>query len=239
MTDSQKWRTRAYSVRMYGCRCAAWIQRHSSDGGKSRFIPDVGGGLLFYSNNGGWSPTGSTRHIGHQFAYCTSPGWLWWWWIWWNDDWQGKPKYSKKTCPSVALSTINPTWSVLGANPGHRGGKPETNRLSYVTVPRWRETSLHCAASQNAVLSLHPWLAKISGGFKWWLHIILNIGLKLWLTLMEPRILSITFKDYSCMTYSPVEVVSILFLVLLKNFLVWRYLFKQPTPQFSTRDGDA
>jgi hypothetical protein len=51
-------------------------------------------------------------------AYCTSP---WWWW---NEDWQGKPKYSEKTCPSATLSTTNPTW----LDPGL---KPATNRLSY------------------------------------------------------------------------------------------------------------
>jgi hypothetical protein len=27
------------------------------------------------------------------------------WSIWWNKDWQGKPKYSEKTCPSATLST--------------------------------------------------------------------------------------------------------------------------------------
>jgi hypothetical protein len=27
---------------------------------------------------------------------------------WWN-DWQGKPKYSEKTCPNAALSITNPT----------------------------------------------------------------------------------------------------------------------------------
>jgi hypothetical protein len=27
----------------------------------------------------------------------------------WNDDWQGKPKYSEKTCPSATLYTTNPT----------------------------------------------------------------------------------------------------------------------------------
>jgi hypothetical protein len=51
--------------------------------------------LLFFfnSNSWGWSPTGSTRHVGHHLAYCTCPGWLWGWRIWWNDDWQGKPKH--------------------------------------------------------------------------------------------------------------------------------------------------
>jgi hypothetical protein len=29
------------------------------------------------------------------------------------------------------LSTTNPTWLDPGLNPGRRGGKPATNRLSY------------------------------------------------------------------------------------------------------------
>jgi hypothetical protein len=57
-----------------------------------------------------------------------------WWWLsrnWWNEEWQGKPKYSEKTFPSTTLSTTNPTWLEPGLNPGCRGGKPATNRLSY------------------------------------------------------------------------------------------------------------
>jgi hypothetical protein len=49
----------------------------------------------------------------------------------WNDDWQEKPKYLEKTYPSTTLSTTNPTWPDLGSNPGHNGGKPETNGLNY------------------------------------------------------------------------------------------------------------
>jgi hypothetical protein len=59
------------------------------------------------------------------------------WWMWssrWNENWQGTPKYSEKTCPSASLSTTNPTWTNLGSNPGRRGGKPATNRLSYGTA---------------------------------------------------------------------------------------------------------
>jgi hypothetical protein len=63
--------------------------------------------LFIYSHSG--RETGSTRHVGHWMAYCTCPGWLWWWRIWWNKDWQGKPKYSEKTCPSATLSTTSPT----------------------------------------------------------------------------------------------------------------------------------
>jgi hypothetical protein len=65
-------------------------------------------------------------------AYCASPGWLWWWRNRWN-NWQGKPNYSEKTCPSAALSTTNPTCCPY-ANPGRRGGKPASNRLSYGTA---------------------------------------------------------------------------------------------------------
>jgi hypothetical protein len=39
-----------------------------------------------------------------------------------NKNWQGKPKYSEKTCPSV--STTN-----LRSNPNRRGEKPATNDL--------------------------------------------------------------------------------------------------------------
>jgi hypothetical protein len=61
-----------------------------------------------------------------------APGWLWWRWNRWN-DWQGKPKDSKKTYPSAALSTTDLTCCP-DANPGSRGGKPQTNRLSYGTA---------------------------------------------------------------------------------------------------------
>jgi hypothetical protein len=62
-------------------------------------------------------------------AYCSSSGWLWWWRNWWN-DWQGQLNYSEETCPSTALSTTNPTCS-SDANPGRRGDKPASNRLSH------------------------------------------------------------------------------------------------------------
>jgi hypothetical protein len=57
-----------------------------------------------------------------------------WWWVWssWcNENWQGKPKYSEKTCPSATLSTTEPTWLDLGLNRGYCSGKPANNCLSY------------------------------------------------------------------------------------------------------------
>jgi hypothetical protein len=58
-------------------------------------------------------------------------------WVWssrWNEDWQGKPKHSEKTCPSATLSTTNLTWPDPGSNPGLPCGKSTTNRLSYSTA---------------------------------------------------------------------------------------------------------
>jgi hypothetical protein len=57
-----------------------------------------------------------------------------WWGLWtsrWKENWQGKPKYSDKTCSSATLTTANNIWPDLGSNPGRRGGKPATNHLSY------------------------------------------------------------------------------------------------------------
>jgi hypothetical protein len=47
------------------------------------------------------------------------------WWIWssrWNEN--------CFDCPNAILSTTSPTCPDLGSNPGHRWGKPATNRLS-------------------------------------------------------------------------------------------------------------
>jgi hypothetical protein len=79
-----------------------------------------------------WGETESTWYVGLYLSYCTSPGWVWS--SRWNQNFRGKPKYSEKTCPSATLSTTNPTWPDLGSNPGHHGGKPATNRLSYGTA---------------------------------------------------------------------------------------------------------
>jgi hypothetical protein len=53
------------------------------------------------------------------------------WWVWssrWNEKWQGKSKYSEKTCPSATLSTTNHTYSERGSNSGPElGSRPLTD----------------------------------------------------------------------------------------------------------------
>jgi hypothetical protein len=70
---------------------------------------------------------------GHFWPIVPDPDDRWGllWKNWWNEDWQEKPKYSEKTWTSATLSTTDPTWPDPGSNPGRRGGKPATNRLSY------------------------------------------------------------------------------------------------------------
>jgi hypothetical protein len=55
----------------------------------------------------------SPLYCGHFWPIVPAPDNSWGWLCsnWWNEDWQGKPKYSEKTCPSATLSTTNPTWS--------------------------------------------------------------------------------------------------------------------------------
>jgi hypothetical protein len=47
----------------------------------------------------------------------------------------GETEVLGENLPSATLSTTNPTWPDPGLNPGRRGGKPATNRLSYGTRP--------------------------------------------------------------------------------------------------------
>jgi hypothetical protein len=79
-------------------------------------------------------------------AYCAT---LWWRWreklsvffIFPSNvapverNWQRKTKvFGGKTCPSATLSNKNFKWIDPGSNPGLRGGRPATNRLSHVTA---------------------------------------------------------------------------------------------------------
>jgi hypothetical protein len=54
------------------------------------------------------TPWTSDQLVARTLRVCS--GWLWGWRSWWNERfWQGKPKYSEKTCPDATLLTTNPT----------------------------------------------------------------------------------------------------------------------------------
>jgi hypothetical protein len=76
----------------------------------------------------------STWYCGHYWPIVPAQDDRWWWlWSnWWNEDWQGKPKYSERTCSSATLST-NPTRLDPGSKPGRCGEKPASNHLSHNT----------------------------------------------------------------------------------------------------------
>jgi hypothetical protein len=46
----------------------------------------------------------------------------------------GETEELGENLPSATLSTTNPTWIDPGANPGLRGERPGTNRLSHGTA---------------------------------------------------------------------------------------------------------
>jgi hypothetical protein len=90
--------------------------------------------VVFFVSWGGvrLSPLGTSAT---NWPIVPAPDDRWWEWnSWWNENWQGKPKYLENTFPSATLSTTNPTWPDLGWNPGRRGEKPATSRLSYGTA---------------------------------------------------------------------------------------------------------
>jgi hypothetical protein len=75
------------------------------------------------------------------------------WNVWWNNDWQDEPKHSLKTHADSTSYTTNNTQP--GIETGYRGGKPETNYLSYDTAQ-----TFHCHAHWRQMprpfLSLFP-----------------------------------------------------------------------------------
>jgi hypothetical protein len=76
------------------------------------------------------SPLGTAATV---WPIAPAPDDRWWWLLWsnlWNANWQGKQKYSERTCPSDPLSTTNRTYLDSGSNPGRR------HRLTAWTMSR-------------------------------------------------------------------------------------------------------
>jgi hypothetical protein len=141
-------------------------------------------------------------HVGHWMAYCTCPGWLWWWRILWNEDWQGKPKYSEKTCPRATLSTTNPTWPDPGLNPARRGGKPATNRLSYGAAYVQRFRGMYFASTAEFTIEYTKYkfidMSLLYRNLRrGWKPIFYEINSKLPRTVVEDIFWEKCFEDYS------------------------------------------
>jgi hypothetical protein len=71
----------------------------------------------------------------------------------WNENWQAKPKYSKKTCPSATLSTTKPTTNLLsyGTAKGYL-----TRKLSSLETGR-RRLWITGKLNQDFILTSKAW----------------------------------------------------------------------------------
>jgi hypothetical protein len=89
--------------------------------------------IIFYFSL--WDETESIWYCSQSWSIVPAPDVKWFceWNNWWNEDWQGKPKYSVKAYSRAILCTTNPTWPDPGLNLGRRSGKPATDLLSYGT----------------------------------------------------------------------------------------------------------
>jgi hypothetical protein len=84
--------------------------------------------LVYFFSFIGWEETESIKYGGRVIDdECGAVGGI-------RTGRVNRTKYLKETCPSATLSTTYPTWLDLGSYPGRRGGKLETNLLSYGTA---------------------------------------------------------------------------------------------------------
>jgi hypothetical protein len=140
-------------------------------------IQPISNVFSFIASGAGLSPL----YCGNFWPIVPAPDdrWGWLWSNWWKEDWQGKPKYSEKTCLSATLSTTNPTWTDPGSNPGRRGGNPATNRLSYGAAPyqskihlspTWTISKRFCSVQfsiHSFTSILATWLLHCSLSWQW------------------------------------------------------------------------
>jgi hypothetical protein len=81
---------------------------------------------------------------------------------WWNYIFAGEIEVLGENLPSATLSTTNPTWIDPGANPGLRGERPATNRLSHGTA---------YFARYNDVVIGHTHSVTVTLYFLWYIYI--------------------------------------------------------------------
>jgi hypothetical protein len=114
--------------------------------------------IYFFSSLGvgwDWSPLGTSAT---NRSIVAAPDDRWWVWRqWWNENWQGKPKYSEKSYPSATLSTTNLndlTWA--------------RSRAAAVWRRSWRRKSRDRNSGVSRVWQAGhvPW-APLAGGAIW------------------------------------------------------------------------
>jgi hypothetical protein len=84
------------------------------------------------------------------------------WSNWWNEDWQGKPKYSEKNLPQYHFVHHKIRHDQTRAwTPDRNGGKPATNRLSYCTNSGVTDRRLKELKATSVKLTVAPRLQHI------------------------------------------------------------------------------
>jgi hypothetical protein len=97
----------------------------------------VTGLFFFYLNIGGWSPYWVHSALRPLLAYCTCPGWMSGWRSWWNEMvLAGEIEVLGENLPRRHFVHHKCQLPDPCANPGCRGGKSATNRLSFCAAYR-------------------------------------------------------------------------------------------------------
>jgi hypothetical protein len=86
--------------------------------------------------------------------------------FWRNEDWQGKPKYSEKTCPSATLFTTNPTFQTRART---RAAAVGSQRLTAWAKGPYSSTNGSALCISICLTSLIP--GALNKWEKWYFHL--------------------------------------------------------------------
>jgi hypothetical protein len=91
--------------------------------------------FFFLVSWGGMRLSESAWYVGHFWPIVPAPDYRWWW-VEQSVEWElaGDTEVLGENLPQCHFVHHRSQWPDLGSNPGLRGGKPATNRLSYVTA---------------------------------------------------------------------------------------------------------
>jgi hypothetical protein len=75
---------------------------------------------------------------------------------WWNDNWQGKTDFSREKPATLCIR--NPTWTVLGLNPGFPIKRPATKCLSTSCKDMTTTVSTSCTVQMLCCAIASSWV---------------------------------------------------------------------------------